>query len=214
MLTELACTNQDCTHNDILETIFISAEQDMHCVSLPSGFMSKVNDFLSNHQFAAAIDFPYGLSISQVRLHEIILAIRQGAAFIDLVLNSSLIKENNWRKIKEDLKACLAVCRESNVELRPIVEYRLFAPKTVLLLCDMLQDMSINYLINCTGSFPDDLDDNIIMCHDIQTKTGMLVTACSKLINRKYFDLFSDMGIHGIRFTSPKMAENILKNGV
>ena len=214
MLTELACTNQDCTHKDILETIFTSAQQEMHCVSLPSGFMSRVNEFLGDQKFAAAIDFPYGLSTPQVRLHEIILAIRHGAALIDLVLNSSYIKEQNWRKVKDDLKSCLTICRENDVELRPIIEYRLFAPKTVLMLCEILHRMHVNFLINCTGSFVDDLDDNAIMCHEIQNKTGLSVITCSKLIDKKYFNLFSSMDIYGIRFTSPKIAENILKNGV
>jgi len=214
MLTELACFNQDCTYNDILETIFTSAQQEMHCVSLPSGLMSRVDGFLGDQQFAAAIDFPYGLSTPQVRVHEIILAIRQGASFIDLVLNNGHIKEESWRKIKEDLKSCLAVCKQHNVELRPIVEYRLFSPKTVLLLCELLSKMHVSFLINCTGSFVDDLDDNTIMCHDIQTKTDLLVIACSKLIDKKYFNLFSSMEIHGVRFTSPKMAENVLRSGV
>ena len=126
MLTELACYNQDSTYNDIMQAVFIAAEKDVNSVAIPSGFMSRVNDFLKDQKFSAAIDFPYGLSGTQVRLHEIILAIRQGASFIDLVINNSYIKEENWRKIREDLKACLSLCQANDVNLRAIIEYRLF----------------------------------------------------------------------------------------
>ena len=121
MLTELACYNQDSTYNDILKTIFVASEKDISSVAIPSGFMSRVGDFLKDQKFSAAIDFPYGLGSTQVRLHEAILAIRQGASFIDLVINSSYIKEENWRKIREDLKACLSVCRQNDVELLSLI---------------------------------------------------------------------------------------------
>ena len=91
MLIELACYNQDSTFNDILETTFIASEKGLDSVAIPSGFMSKVNGFLNDQRFAAAIDFPYGLSSTQIRLHEIILAIRQGASFIDLVIKDMAV---------------------------------------------------------------------------------------------------------------------------
>ena len=138
MLTELACYNQDSTLADILEAIFIASEKRIDSVAIPSGFMSRVDEFLKHQKFSAAIDFPYGLASTQVRVHEIILAIRQGAYFIDVVINNSYIKEENWRKIREDIKACLAVCNQNNVELRAIIEYRLFPSKTVLLMCELL----------------------------------------------------------------------------
>jgi deoxyribose-phosphate aldolase len=129
MLTEIACYNQDSTYADILETVFIASEKNVDSIAIPSGFMGRVSEFLEHQKFSVAIDFPYGLASTQVRLHEIILAIRQGASFIDLVINNSYVKEENWRKIREDLKSCITACKQNNVELRAIIEYRLFPVK-------------------------------------------------------------------------------------
>ena len=128
----------------------------MSCLAIPSGFMGRLTDFIKDQKFSVAIDFPYGLSGTSVRVHEIILAIRQGASYIDLVLNNSFIKEENWRKIREDLKACKAVCNENNIELRVIIEYRLFPVKTVLLMCDLLYTANIYTVINSPGFVADD----------------------------------------------------------
>lgn len=210
MLTELACYNQDSTYDDIMMAVFVAAEKDVNSVAIPSGFMSRVNDFLKDQKFSAAIDFPYGLSGTQVRLHEIILAIRQGASFIDLVINNSYIKEENWRKIREDLKACLAICNENNVELRAVIEYRLFPLKTVLMMCDLLSIAGVYNVVNSTGFVADDISDNAIVSHQMQQKTGVLVTSCVRAFTEKHIKTFQDMDIHTLRLMSTKIAERLL----
>ena len=214
MLIELACHKQDCTFKDILETVFVASEHNMDCVSLPSGFMSRISDFLKDQTFSAAIDYPYGLNTTQVRLHEIILAIRQGASLIDLVLNSSYITEGNWSKIKKDLKSCLAVCHQNNVELRPIVEYRLFEVKTVLDLCSVLDAFGLSKIVNSTGRIADDFHDNALISYQIQRRTSLSVVYGGPLVNNDQYETLKTMKIHAVRFTSTKIAENILSNGV
>ena len=151
MLIELACYNQDSTFNDILETSFVAAEKNLDSVAIPSGFMYRVGDFLKNQKFSAAVDFPYGLSNTQIRIHEIILSIRQGASYIDLVINSSYVKEGNWAAIRKDLKSCLVACDIEKIPLRPLIEYRLFSMKTILNLCESLNRLNIPHIINSTG---------------------------------------------------------------
>ena len=210
MLTELACYNQDSTYDDILKTIFIASEKNISSVAIPSGFMSRVNDFLKNQKFSAAIDFPYGLSGTQVRLHEIILAIRQGASFIDLVVNNSYIKEKNWRKIRDDLKSCLSVCNQNNVELRVIIEYRLFPVETVLLMCDLFSTIGVYHVVNSTGFVVDDISDNAIISHQIQEKTGVFVTSCVRAFTKDHIKTFEDIDIYALRLMSLKVAEHLL----
>jgi len=210
MLTELACYNQDSTYNEILETIFIASEKELNSVAIPSGFMSRVNDFLHDQKFSAAIDFPYGLSSTSVRVHEIIMAIRQGASFIDLVIHNGYIKEENWRKIREDLKACMSICKQNNVTIRAIVEYRLFPVKTVLLICDLLNTIGVYNVVNSTGFVADDISDNAIISHEIQDKTGIFVTSCVRAFNEQHIEIFKELDVHALRLMSSKVAEHLL----
>ena len=210
MLTELACYNQDSTYNDILKTIFVASEKNVSSVAIPSGFMSRVGDFLKDQKFSAAIDFPYGLSSTQVRLHEVILAIKQGASFIDLVINNSYVKEKNWRKIRKDLKACLSVCNQNNIELRAIIEYRLFSVDTVLLMCELFTANGVHHVINSTGFVVDDISDNAIISHQMQEKTGVFVTSCVRAFTESHIQTFKDMDIYTLRLMSTKIAEDLL----
>tara|TARA_Y100000593_G_scaffold89635_1_gene174288 strand:+ start:5672 stop:6304 length:633 start_codon:yes stop_codon:yes gene_type:complete len=210
MLTELACYNQDSTYSEILETVFVASEKNLDSVAIPSGFMSRVSDFLKDQKFSAAIDFPYGLSSTQVRVHEIIMAIRQGASFIDLVIHNGYIKEKNWRKIKEDLKACMSVCDQNKVNIRAIIEYRLFPVETVLLMCDLLNTIGVYNVVNSTGFVADDINDNAIISHQMQDKTGVFVTSCVRAFNEKHIRIFEELDVHALRLMSPKVAEHLL----
>lgn len=210
MLTEIACYNQDSTFQDLLSVVFTSAQKNVNCLAIPSGFMGRLSDFTKDQKFSVAIDFPYGINGTPVRVHEIILAIRQGASYIDLVLNSGFIKEENWRKIREDLKACRAACVSNNIELRVIIEYRLFCPKTVLLICDLLYGANIRNVINSTGFVADDLSDNAIISHEIQSKTGMKVTSCVRAFSKEQIEIFESVGVYSLRLMSSKATEEIL----
>jgi deoxyribose-phosphate aldolase len=172
--------------------------------------MGRVGDFLKDQKFSAAIDFPYGLSSTQIRIHEIILAIRQGASFIDLVINNSYIKEENWRKIREDLKACLSLCKEKNIELRALIEYRLFPLKTVLMMCDLFSMNGVHHVVNSTGFIADDISDNAIISHQMQEKTGVFVTSCARVCTAPQIKTFEDMDIYSLRLMSTKIAEYLL----
>ena len=194
MFRELACYSQDSTYEEILEAVFTSSEKDMRCLAIPS----------------VAIDFLYGISGTQIRVHEIILAIRQGASYIDLVINNGFIKEENWRKIREDLKSCLAICNEYDIELRAIIEYRLFPVKTVLLMCDLFYQAGVNNIINATGFIADDISDNAIISYEMHEKTGVFVTSCIRAFNKSHIVMFEDMGVYALRFMSSKVAGDIL----
>ena len=210
MFRELACYSQDSTYEEILEAVFTSSEKDMSCLAIPSGFMSRLSEFTKNQKFSVAIDFPYGISGTQIRVHEIILAIRQGASYIDLVINNGFIKEENWRKIREDLKSCLAICNEHDIELRAIIEYRLFPVKTVLLMCDLFYQAGVNNIINATGFIADDISDNAIISYEMHEKTGVFVTSCVRAFNKSHIVMFEDMGVYALRFMSSKVAGDIL----
>lgn len=210
MFTELACYNQDSTFQELLSAVFTSAQKDVSCLAIPSGFMGRLSDFTKDQKFSVAIDFPYGLSGTSVRVHEIILAIRQGASYIDLVLNSGYIKEENWRKIRKDLQACRAVCDNNSIELRVIIEYRLFSPKAVLLICDLLYNANIHNVINSTGFIADDLSDNAIISHEIQSKTGIKVTSCVRAFSKEQIEIFESVDVYSLRLISSKATEEIL----
>ncbi len=214
MELELACYDRISDYDSILNSIFTGTRCTARCVSIPSGLVARTTFFKEYIDIAAAIDFPYGLSETSVRIHEIIVSIRQGASLVDLCINSNSVSEEDWEGIRSDIRSCLAACKEGNIELRPTIEYRLFSEKTVLTLCELFMKEGIEYVANATGTMSDDTIDNVIISNRMQTKTGINVISCGRIWTPSHFDAFRKAGVHSIRLTSPRLAEEFLKNGV
>tara|TARA_B100000029_G_scaffold454121_1_gene480409 strand:- start:9134 stop:9778 length:645 start_codon:yes stop_codon:yes gene_type:complete len=214
MELELACYDRVSDYDSVLNSIFTGTRCTARCVSIPSGLVSRTSFFKEYIDISSAVDFPYGLSETSVRLHEIIVSIRQGASLIDLCINSSSVAEEDWESIRLDIRACLTACKEHNVELRPTIEYRLFSEKTVFILCDLFMREGIEYVANATGTMSDDTMDNVIISNRMQTKTGIKVISCGRIWTPSHFDTFKNAGVNCVRLTSPRLAEEFLKNGV
>tara|TARA_R110000824_G_scaffold310153_1_gene497458 strand:- start:94 stop:432 length:339 start_codon:yes stop_codon:yes gene_type:complete len=112
------------------------------------------------------------------------------------------------------MRACLTVCKNSNVQLRPIIEYRLLSEKIIFSLCGLFLKEGIEYVANATGTMADDTLDNVIISNRIQSETGIRVISCGRIWTPAHFDMFRESGVHSIRLTSPRLAEEFLKNGV
>jgi deoxyribose-phosphate aldolase len=215
MQIELACIDRTSKLDLILETIFLGSSERVSCVALPSGFFGLVSSDLKDHAtFSSVVDFPYGISDTSVRLHEIILSVRRSVSIIDLVLNPHHIVNNDWKSTRKDIKACLAACKSNKVELRPVVEYRLFEQETIIETCRMLYDLGVLSIVTSTGSMVDDILDNAIISHQIASKSGLSVTSCSNISTPEQVSIFKHAGVQGIRIPSLKTAQLLLDNGV
>ncbi len=211
MQLEIACHNRNLSFSDMLEAIFLSSSESVNCISFPTGVISEISqEFKEHSKFAAVIDFPYGLNDTSLRIHEIILAARRGAKYIDLVISNRHLENENWRAIRDDIKHCSTVCKSNNIELRPLIEYRLYPEKIVLDLCEYLHTHGINFIINSTGTMLDDLQDNVVMSYLIESRTGVSVIACANILNFDQYDMFESSGIYGLRFISAKTAQNFI----
>lgn len=215
MQIELACLDRTSKHDLILETIFLGSDERVSCVALPSSFLGLVSPDLKDYAtFSSVIDYPYGISDTSIRLHEIALSIRRSASIIDLVLNPHHIENGNWKSTRKDTKACLAACKNSKVELRPVIEYRLFEQKTIIETCNLLYDLGILSIVTSTGSMVDDISDNAIISYQIASRSGLNVISCANISTPEQVSIFKHVGVQGIRVPSLKTAQILLGNGV
>ena len=208
MRVEVSCHDQTYDYDQILRTMFSCVNSNVDAISLPSIYIKYLSEFKDEIDLSALIDFPYGLSDTEIRIHEMILAIRRGCKFIDLVVNSSYLKNKQWSEIRKDILSCGQACKSSRVNLRLVLEYRLFLPELILELCHFLGKLNIDTIITSTGTIVDDINDNIIISEQIQRETGVNVITCSNFMNKKSFETINLSDIYGIRVTSHHILEN------
>ncbi len=179
---------------------------------MPSGLVKKVDSGLlvGNTYLSSIIDFPYGISDTQVRLHQIFLSSSRGASISDIVLNTHDLESKNMFSIMKDLKTCLTGAKTKDMDLRPVIEYRVSEEKFIFQLCEEIASLGISQIVIGTGAIVDDIIDNIILSKLIEQKIGLEVISCSPILCKDHYDMFLDAEISGIRVKSFRLLDNFV----
>ena len=209
MKLEVLCN--EANYSSVLECIFNSANSKVDTICTRSGLLSRVDESLIKEHltFSAIVDYAYGLSDTNVRIHDIILAKRRGAKAIDLVINRNDLESSNLASIRKDFKACASACMEYGISIRPVIEYRVSDWSFVMDLCYSLKSNNSSEIVIGTGTMVDDIVDNIICCKTIEDQIEMPVVSCSPILNQEHYDIFYKSNIYGIRIKSYKILDNL-----
>jgi len=209
MRLEVLCN--EVNHPEILACIFESASKRVDQICTPSGIIPRIDEtFIREHcSFSAIVDFPYGISETRIRVHEILLCHQRGVKTIDLVLNRYDLESANLNAIRKDFRTCYAASKTHGLTLRPVVEYRVAEGVFITDLSYSLQENGASELVLGTGAMVDDIIDNIICSKNIEDKLGIAVVSCSPILSQEHYELFSDSKIHGIRIKSYKILDNL-----
>jgi|TARA_R110002020_G_scaffold135698_1_gene303064 deoxyribose-phosphate aldolase len=210
MRIELLCNEPK--YPDILACIFEGSEKRVDQICTPSGLVPRIDEsFIREYcNFSGIVDFPYGISETRIRVHEILLCERRGIKTIDLVINRHDLESSNLFAIRKDFKTCYEACRVHNLHIRPVIEYRLAETVFIEELCFSLRENGASEIILGTGSMVDDMLDNIISSKLIEDKLGLSVISCSPILSNDHYNMFYESKIHGIRVKSYKILGNFV----
>jgi len=102
----------------------------------------------------------------------------------------------------------LSACKQFGIELRPIIEYRLFSLKDILFICELLPKYGIEKIVNSTGFIADDIEENIKFSKKIVKKTDLGVIPCLRVTDKYRLIELEEEGIERIRLMSHKILED------
>jgi len=209
MRLEVLCN--EVSYPEILACIFEAASKEVDQICTPSGTIPRIDEmFIREHcNFSAIVDFPYGISETRIRVHEILLCHKRGVRTIDLVLNRYDLESANLNSIRRDFKTCYEACRTHGLTLRPVIEYRVADEIFIADLSHSLKENGALEMILGTGAMVDDIIDNIICSKGIEDRLGVGVVSCSPILLQEHYELFNDSKIHGIRIKSYRILNNL-----
>ncbi len=112
-----------------METI----KHDFKGICIHSRWISLAKVFLdqTGHEIAAVADFPFGASLSDLRLKQIEYCFLEGATEIDLVAPLNYINENNWDALFKDIFAARQLIGTRG-KLKVIIEVSLFSNEQII----------------------------------------------------------------------------------
>ena len=131
-------------------------EQQFAGVCVPPFWVKKARRELgeSDVQLVTVAGFPLGYHMTETKLEEIRVALRDGADEVDLVMNVSALKaEMPWVKI--EIAKCAALVHEQERILKVILETAYLTDKELELACRWCADAGVDFVKTSTGFAPE-----------------------------------------------------------
>ena len=122
-------------------------------VCIPPLFVKKAVALLkdTHSKVATVIGFPFGYSAIEAKVAETVLAIIDGVDELDLVINISAIKNNDWQFLASEINAILPVVRRGNKVLKIIIESGILSNDEIIKCCDLYGAAGVDFIKTSTG---------------------------------------------------------------
>lgn len=180
MITELSFYDL-ATSDDEFKEIFKNAVLlKADTVSVFLNHIKLARNFLPDHiKISTPIDYPLGISDTKTRLSAIESAIKQGVNIINVVAQPYNLCNRRYEKFRDDIKQVQELCSKNEVELRYILEYRIFTYELLYKVAQILLSNNIKTIYPSTGYLLDDINDNILACALINKKVPDMNIICN-----------------------------------
>lgn len=122
-------------------------------VCIPPLYVKKVKEIVNNSplKVATVIGFPFGYSAIESKIAEIVLAIVDGADELDMVVNISAIKNNDWNFIAGEINTIMPVIKNKNKIIKVIIESGVLTDEEIIKCCDIYGLAGVDYVKTSTG---------------------------------------------------------------
>ena len=212
LYTEITTYGKNFSEEEIIDFVFKAIENGIGGINVSPNYISKLSSLLPDTiNLSCPIDYPFGLSTTKVRQHQAISLIRKGCNTIDLVINPIHLVNNKKDVLLKDIDTIKKICKENEVVLRAMLEYRQFNEEVYRETIDLCRQKQIEYLFPSTGYFADDHIDNLIVSKMInsQYKDGKVITN-GNVWKKEHYDLIEESGIYGLRLRAGYDISSIL----
>ena len=179
-----------------------SFQPDCICVLLPH--LKTTKSILANTdiKLSTSVDYPLGILDSKNRATLIETTAKLGPDIINIVAQPNLFCNRKYDKFREDIKNNLEVCGKYNIELRYILEYRVFTYELLYKVSQILIDGGVSTIYPSTGYLLDDINDNILASAMINKKTPINIVCNGNVWNISQINLINKSNIFGIKVNS------------
>jgi deoxyribose-phosphate aldolase len=122
-------------------------------VCIPPLFVKKSKEILhkSAIKTATVIGFPFGYNAIEAKVAEIVLAIVDGADELDMVINISAIKNNDWHFIANEINTIIPIIKSKDKVIKVIIESGILTDDEIIKCCDIYGVAGVDYVKTSTG---------------------------------------------------------------
>ena len=122
-------------------------------VCVPPLYVKKAKELLkdSSIKVATVIGFPFGYAAIEAKVAELVLAIIDCADELDVVINISAIKNNDWQFLANEINSILPIVKNKNKLIKVIIESGILTDEEIIKCCDLYGAAGVDFLKTSTG---------------------------------------------------------------
>lgn len=141
---------QTATWEQIKEICDEGAANQTASVCIPPCFVKRAKEYVQGKvAICTVIGFPNGNMTTAAKVFETEDAVRNGADEIDMVINIGDVKEGNYTKVLEEIRAIKKAC--NGKLLKVIIETCLLTDEEKIQMCHVVTDADADYIKTSTG---------------------------------------------------------------
>jgi deoxyribose-phosphate aldolase len=128
-------------------------EYDFFSVCINSYYVKKAAIFLkgSHVKICTVVGFPLGASTMETKRFEAIKAVSEGANEIDMVINISAIKSQDWQYVLDDMSSMAQFTHQQGALLKVIIETCLLTDDEKRKVCELAVKAKVDFVKTSTG---------------------------------------------------------------
>jgi deoxyribose-phosphate aldolase len=122
-------------------------------VCVPPPFVNLAKETLQGTkvQVATVVGFPFGYSATEAKLAEILLAMVDGADELDVVINFTAVKNNDWAYVANEINHLLPVIHAKGKKIKTIIESGVLNDEEIVRCCKIYGAAGVDYVKTSTG---------------------------------------------------------------
>lgn len=122
-------------------------------VTVPPLFIKKVKEQLEGTgiKISTVIGYPYGWSAIEAKVAETVLAMIDGVDELDIVVNITALKNNDWQYLAKEINTLLSIVRKQQKQISFIIETNLLREEELGRCCDLYGVAGIDCIGLSTG---------------------------------------------------------------
>lgn len=141
---------QNATWEDIKQILDDGIKYNVASACIPASYVKKAKEYVGDKlPICTVISFPNGYSTTAVKIFETEDAIKNGADEIDMVINITDVKNENFDAILEEIKDIHKAC--NGKILKVIIETCLLTEEEKIKMCEIVTKSGAEYIKTSTG---------------------------------------------------------------
>lgn len=141
---------QNATWEDIKQILDDGIKYNVASACIPASYVKKAKEYVGDKlPICTVIGFPNGYSTTAVKIFETEDAIKNGADEIDMVINITDVKNENFDAILEEIKVIHKAC--NGKILKVIIETCLLTEEEKIKMCEIVTKSGAEYIKTSTG---------------------------------------------------------------